>query len=215
MNSAAQDIVNNEWNSMAGEWDDLASGYRDSFVKLLWEYTKLNSSDKRVVVDFGCGSGLLTEVMRRTSPESQYICIDAASEMVRVLQDKMRSGDWKNVKAYCVSLCNFESAAHDIRTDLVALQGKVDLVVASSVINFIPSNDLAATMKAVGSMLKPGGLFCHSDWPKSQESPDGFTNEKAEEVYHMGGLAKQSTAVVQMETVHHRREVFLGVAVKK
>jgi 2-polyprenyl-3-methyl-5-hydroxy-6-metoxy-1,4-benzoquinol methylase len=215
MSTSAQEIVNKEWNAMAGEWDDLASGYRDAFVKVLWERTKLNPAEKRVVVDFGCGSGLLTEAMHRSSPESEFICIDAASSMVRAVQDKIRSGDWKNVKAYCIALSNYESASKDVQVDLDALQGKVDLVVASSVITFVPSSDLPATMRVLGDLLKPGGLFCHSDWPKSDESPEGFTEEKAEGVFKMGGLTKDSTTLVQLDMTGHKGDVFVGVAIKK
>ena len=46
---------------MAGEWDDLAYGYRNAFVKILFEQTGLDPMAKRVVVDFGCGTGLLTK----------------------------------------------------------------------------------------------------------------------------------------------------------
>lgn len=215
MSSSAQDSVNDEWNSMAGEWDDLARGYRDAFIKLLWEQTTLSPSEERVVLDFGCGSGLLTEAMRKSSPRSQFFCIDAASSMIQSVKDKMRSGDWTNVKAYCVALCQSETAPEDVRADLEALRGKVDLVVASSVLNFVPSADLPATMKTLSEMLKPGGIFCHSDWPKSEESPDGFNEEKAEAVYKMGGLMKERTNVFQMEMGGHKGDVFIGVAVKK
>jgi 16S rRNA G1207 methylase RsmC len=77
-----QESVNAEWNAMAGEWDDMAAGHRDSFAKMLWEETTLNASDERVVLDFGCGAGSLTEALRQLSPESKFICVDAAEAMV-------------------------------------------------------------------------------------------------------------------------------------
>jgi trans-aconitate methyltransferase len=214
MGSVAQEKVNGEWNAMAGEWDDLASGYRDEFVKMLWRQTQLNPCDKRIVIDFGCGSGLLTEAIRNRSPESQFVCIDAAASMIRVVQDKIRSGDWKNVKAYCVALSNYDEAGEKIKADIDSLRGKVDLVVASSVLNFIPMEDLPATMKVLGAMLKPGGLLCHSDWPKSDENPDGFTEDKAKEVYTIGGLTKQSSKMADMGMGGYEGDVFVGVAVK-
>jgi 2-polyprenyl-3-methyl-5-hydroxy-6-metoxy-1,4-benzoquinol methylase len=129
-----------------------------------------NPAKTRVVEDFGCGTGLLAEAMCRSSPESELIFIDAASSMLRAIQDKIPSGNWKNVKAYCVALSNYESASEDVRADLDAF----DLVAASSIIDFVPSSDLPATTKVAGDLLKSGGLCCHSNWPKPDESPEGL-----------------------------------------
>jgi hypothetical protein len=41
MNTATQEVVNKEWNAMAGEWDDLASVYHEALMKVLWEQTKI------------------------------------------------------------------------------------------------------------------------------------------------------------------------------
>jgi SAM-dependent methyltransferase len=211
-----QESVNAEWNAMAGDWDDMAAGYRDSFVKMLWEETSLNASDERVVLDFGCGTGLLTEALRRLSPESKFICVDAADAMVGQVKTKIKAGDWDNVQAYSLALANYESADEKTRTDLDSLKGKVDLVVASSVINFVPSADVSETMKVIGELLKPGGLFCHSDWRKGDEDPDGCDSEKARKLYGMAGLEIKSTNDTSTFCMgsHGEVKVFVGVARK-
>jgi SAM-dependent methyltransferase len=214
MVSKEQQNVNNEWNSMAGEWDDLASGYRDSFLKILWQQTGINPGTERIVVDFGCGTGLLTESMRRQSPNSEFVCLDAAPAMVRVLDDKIKAGEWKNVRAHCIVLANHNSADQKIQEDLEALKGKVDLVVASSVLNFIPHEDLPETMKVIGQLLKPSGLFCHSDWPESDGHENGFTEEKAGKVYEMAGLEKKSTIEKTINMGSQEGKVLFGVAAK-
>jgi hypothetical protein len=60
-----QEKVNQEWDAMAGEWDDMASGYAPGFFCLLWKHTGLDpkddSSKLEAVVDFGCGTGLMTK----------------------------------------------------------------------------------------------------------------------------------------------------------
>jgi predicted TPR repeat methyltransferase len=204
--------------SMAGEWDDLASGYRNEFIKLLWEQTGLEPTAKRVVVDFGCGTGLLTEALRKQSPSSEFICIDAAPTMVRVLEEKIESLGWdSNSRAHCVALANLDTADEKIRKDLEALKGSVDLVVASSVMSFIPGDDLPGTMKVIGELLKPEtGLFCHSDWPKSEENSDGFDEEKAKKMYAMGELeAKSSYSTKVNMGGSNEGEVYVGVALKK
>jgi SAM-dependent methyltransferase len=224
MTSQAQEEVNKEWNAMAGEWDDLASKYRDGYLQLLWKQTKLDPHDgSRNVVDFGCGSGLLTEAMRRlqiadssnSSGESNFICIDAAPAMIRAVKSKIQSGGWDNVKAYAVALASYETAGDEIKQEIDALQGTVDLIVASSVMSFVPTEDLPATMKVLGTMLKPGGIFCHSDWPLSDDHPNGFTEETANAMYQMGGLSSQSSTMESIDMGGGRKkDVLVGVAIK-
>ena len=213
--SNTQASVNAEWNAMASEWDDLASGYRDAFLDLLWQETGLDPSAKRTVVDFGCGTGLLTEAMRRQSPNSKFICLDAAPEMIEVLKDKIRAGEWENTKAFSVALASLASAEETVQKELEAVKGKVDLIVASSVMSFVPEDDISATMKVLGDLLKPGGLFCHSDWIKSEQHPDGYDNEKAAKLYGMGGLdaAPHKTSTVKMME-SETDNVFIGLAKK-
>jgi SAM-dependent methyltransferase len=211
-----QESVNAEWNAMAGDWDDMAAGYRDSFVKMLWQETGLNARDERVVLDFGCGTGLLTEALRQLSPESKFICVDAAEAMVGQVKTKIKAGDWDNVQAYCLALANYESADEKTRSELDSLKGKVDIVVASSVMSFVPSGDLPGTMKVIGELLKPCGLFCHSDWRIGDEDPDGFDSEMASKVYGMAGLESKSandTSTFNMGS-HGEVKVFVGVARK-
>ena len=222
--SNEQKAVNNEWNEMAGDWDDLASGYSQQFLSNLWTHTGMSSAttNHRIIVDFGCGTGLLTErlmkaelqqsVERSTPTTSEFVCIDAAPSMINVLQDKIRAGEWNNVRAYCAVL-----ASPKIRDnqDFERLKGNVDLVVASSVMSFIPKDELHATMSVLASFLKPGGLFCHSDWPRSDDNPTGFTEEKATSMYEMGGLLKKSSCVEVFDMGGGQTsDVYIGVAVK-
>jgi cyclopropane fatty-acyl-phospholipid synthase-like methyltransferase len=178
----------------------------------LWEKTGLppDGKDSLVVLDFGCGTGLLTEVLQKKA--AQVICVDAAPLMVEQVEEKIRAREWKNVKAYTAVLARLEQSPPSVKQDLEAWNDKVDLVVASSVFSFIPQQDLPGTMKKLGELLKSnGGVLCHSDWPKSDEHPDGMTEESALKMYEMAGLEKKSTTVISMNMMG---ECFVGVAVK-
>mmetsp|Transcript_10781 Transcript_10781/g.25692 ORF Transcript_10781/g.25692 Transcript_10781/m.25692 type:complete len:139 (+) Transcript_10781:987-1403(+) len=132
--------------------------------------------------------------------------------MINVLQDKIRAGEWKNVRAYCAVLASPKITDNQ---DFERLKGTVDLVVASSVMSFIPKEELQATMSALASFLKPGGVFCHSDWPLSDDNPTGFTEEKATSMYEMGGLQKKSSSVEEFDMgAGQKGDVYIGVAVK-
>jgi FkbM family methyltransferase len=205
--TSAQDKVSAEWDAIAGEWDDLASNYRDGFVRVLFNLIDL---DSLVVLDFGCGTGLLTEKLRANV--SQVICVDPAPQMIDQVKEKMRAGEWQNVQAHCCALAHLKDAPENIQQEMRALEGKVDLIVASSVLSFIPEQHVAATMKELGSLLRPNGCLLHSDWPKSEKNPGGFTEQTALNFYKMAGLEKKSAKVIDMSGEQH--PVFFGVAVK-
>jgi len=212
----AQEKVTGEWDAMAGEWDDMASEYANGFYKLIWETTGLepDSSNKLgTVLDFGCGTGLLTDKLRMVS--SKVVALDASTKMVAVLKEKIKSMEWENVDAAAVVLASITDEKS--KKMIEEMEGTLDLIVASSVMSFVPEEDLEATMAALGKMLKPGGLFCHSDWPKSEadNQPEGIMEEeKAAKMYAMGGLKTKSTKLASMTMGNESFEVFLGVAEK-
>jgi 2-polyprenyl-3-methyl-5-hydroxy-6-metoxy-1,4-benzoquinol methylase len=209
-----QEAVNAEWNSMAGEWDDVASEYCDQFHKILWEETTLNPNQALRILDFGCGTGLLTERLLESSPESKIVCIDAAEDMIMQVQQKMQAREWKNVEAYLATLGRYNEMETDLREKIDSLVGTFDLIVASSVINFIPPQDLAVTIQALGKLLKPGGIFCHSDWPDSKLFPGGITLEKAENLYREGKFKMKSHALRPVKIEGEEGIVFVGIAEK-
>lgn len=205
-----QEQVNVEWNAMAGEWDDLAAEYAAGFERLLWNHLGGEQSQPLTVVDFGCGTGLLTE--RLQSRCSKIIAIDAAPKMIDFLIDKVQSRDWENVRALCLTLAHLNESDKKVIDDL---SGTVDLIVASSVLTFIPPSDLEATMQVLGGLLKPNGLMCHSDWPMSEaHRPDAMTEDKAQQIYALAGLNAESMHIVPMDDKGETFDIFFGVARK-
>ena len=227
--SPTQDGVSAEWNSMAGEWDDLAKGYRDSFEKIVYDNTNIFDLNKNatsdsplIIVDFGCGTGLLTESLRRklNNDTTKIVCLDAASEMIKVLQDKIRAGEWNNVIAHTVALASMNEEFET--TVLQPLYGTVDIIVASSVLVFIPENDIERTMNVLGKLLKPNGkgLLVHSDWPKDNNlnQSNGFTEERAKLVHGYANLTTTTSKIVEIQmgpTSDNKGNIFLGIAQTK
>ena len=193
----------------------MATPYARGFYKVLWEATGLNPNDNKLgtVVDFGCGTGLLTERLRSVC--SRVVALDASTMMIRMLKDKVKGSGWDNVDAVAVVLASVGADDEATRKVIDDLEGTVDLIVASSVMTFIPEEDVEATMAALGRMLKPGGVFCHSDWPKSEaKHPDAMDDAKAEALYAKGGLKAKSTKIVPMDMGGESVDVFIGVAEK-
>lgn len=216
-----QEEVNAEWNLMAGEWDNVASEYRDQFYKILWEETGIDIADASTILkeqqpftilDFGCGTGLLVENLVENIPTVNVICVDAAEEMILRVQEKIQARGWNNVQAVCIILSRSETFDAATKEILNSLKGKVDLIIASSVMSFVPEADVNKTMEVLSAFLKPGGLFIHSDWPCTDISPEGFTEEKAKALYKAGKLKLKSTAIRKVQMQGEDAKIFVGVA---
>jgi SAM-dependent methyltransferase len=178
--SSAQDRVNQEWNAMADDWDDLAAPYARSFYQMLLPVIESLSNKQLVVLDFGCGTGLLAELLQQHC--AHIYCYDAASKMMDAVRDKLKAREWNNVHALHSSTGNPCPLQHEL------LFGNCDLVVASSVFTCVPPSDRNATLRLLGNCLQPGGVLVHSDWPLCVEHPDGLTREQCAELHTAAGL---------------------------
>ena len=148
--------MNNEWDEYADKWDSDPSAvdYAKNAFAELKKLLKLN--DLRVL-DFGCGTGLLTEML---SPEvDEVVALDGSPKMIECLDQKALP----NVH----SIVGFLSEPLLEETPL--LSKKFDLVVASSVCSFLP--DYPATASLLASMMEPNAVFVQWDW---LSTTDGF-----------------------------------------
>lgn len=109
---------------------------------------------KSRVLDFGCGTGLLTE---KLAPRcGQIVSVDTSARMVEVLRKKILDAGTKNVTALQTGV-NRDSIG-----EFPQLAGKFDLIVASSVCAFLA--DYEATLGDLCFVTNPGGFFVQWDW---------------------------------------------------
>mmetsp|Transcript_6949 Transcript_6949/g.10623 ORF Transcript_6949/g.10623 Transcript_6949/m.10623 type:complete len:232 (+) Transcript_6949:261-956(+) len=227
------DKISAEWDEMASDWDKMAFEYRDIMEKEIWIHTGLDHTSSTAaplkIVDFGCGTGLMTEAFMKNTqgqedaPKHTILALDASPKMVEKVREKIAAnkkhwGDDGAVVAHHGYLSHFEESFSQEAKDYIKehCMGKMDLIVASSVLNFVPKEHLDATMKALASLLKPNGMLFHTDWPKDDEkAPDGFTTESAKEMYSMGNLEYKSSTVITRNMFETEAKVFVGVAIKK
>ena len=208
-----QQKVTQEWDAMAGEWDDLAAGYAAGFEKLLWSKIDVEQAKDWSVLDFGCGTGLLTDRLR--AKVSNIVAMDVSSQMVGMLEEKILSQEWSNTRSLHCVLGELDAAKPETKQAVEALFGTMDLIVASSVLTFIPEDDVAKTMDVLGKFLKPGGKLLHSDWTRSEaKHPNGMDEAKALSMYSMAGLDPVSTEIPSLDAGGDTLDVFFGVAEK-
>ena len=148
----------NEWDDHAGDWDgneDVRTYATRAFDSWEQKVAPLYASLSECrVLDFGCGTGLLTEKLAARC--GQILAIDTSQKMIVVLRSKLALLGTDNVVVSNVAI-NTES----IRANPELLDS-FDLVVASSVCSFLP--DYEATLRDLSSMMRPGACFVQWDW---------------------------------------------------
>lgn len=208
----AQDDVTAEWNAAAEGWDsnDGVRAYSEqahaTMTRLLKGVLAVNAPDPFSglrVLDFGCGTGLLTEKLQPVCRE--IVALDAAQSMVDVVSKKVADNAWRNVSPVCVVV-----SQDTVRTTPALTVGAFDVIVASSVCTFVP--DLPETLRALATLLKPGGVFIHLDWPgTSSDYHEGFNEANARAVYDAAELTPVAVEEVEFVMGTERGKVFAGL----
>ena len=146
-----------EWDEHAADWDS-DPGPRayaaEAFASLLpvLERGGLLLDGARAV-DFGCGTGLLTE--RLVEHGAAVDAVDTSPAMLDALRAKVERHGWSGVR---------------LLADIGELVGPYDLVVCSSVLSFV--DDHPATVAGLTSTLRPGGILVQWDWERDGDDPD-------------------------------------------
>ncbi|PFG58419.1 methyltransferase family protein [Vibrio sp. ES.051] len=188
---------------MAQEWDGLAKNWEsnpatEQFAQSVFEQLQqLTQLDGIKVLDFGCGTGQLSQLLSPTVKD--IVALDASEAMIEELDKK----ELANVEPVVDALSRGLVAQHP------AFRGQFDLVIASSVLTFV--EDLDASLKISHSLLNPSGYFVHFDWISESEK-DGFTIAKSENALHQAGFVQvESRKVFEITSEGKTMSVLMGV----
>lgn len=162
-----------EWDSYASSWDtdSGARGYAAAAFASLQRV--LSDTDATLsgasVIDFGCGTGLLTELV--VSGGATVDAVDTSTAMLEVVNTKIAERDWIGVRT---------------STALPGGHEAFDLVLCSSVCSFL--DDYPATVDELVARLRGGGLFVQWDWERTDEDSHGLTRTEIQETLGSAGL---------------------------
>ncbi len=175
MASVEQQDSDDPWGEYAAGWDDDAAARAYSaaaFESLIAALTERGLAlDGAAVLDFGCGTGLLTEQL--VDRVASIDAVDTSPAMLEQLDAKIGRRGWTNVRSLAEPTDARESH---------------DLVVCSSVCGFV--DDYPGTVHRIVSLLAPGGLFVQWDWEREETSADehGLTRNEIRAALTGAGL---------------------------
>ncbi|GMQ48179.1 class I SAM-dependent DNA methyltransferase [Vibrio sp. 10N] len=193
--------MSNEWDEYAATWEnnEATAVFAQSCYDALSEITSLKGKS---VLDFGCGTGLLSQLM---SPTTKYIvALDGSEAMIEELDKK----GLENVEPVVDLLTRGLVAQHP------AFRNQFDLVVASSVCGFI--DNLQDTVNVIYTLLDEYGMFIHWDWAvDSDDAGYGMTEKRAKDVLLNAGFEKVEVSIAfEIDSGKGPKKVLMGVGRK-
>lgn len=168
--------MEDEWAEYASTWDEdpaarlYAGGAFGSLGEVVGRVGL--ALDGARVLDFGAGTGLLTE--RLVAEGASVHAVDASAAMLEVLEAKIVDRGWSGVT---------------VATGLPDPSESFDLIVCSSVCSFLA--DYPAVAVELADRLRPGGLFVQWDWERAADDEGeahGLTRDEIAAALGAAGL---------------------------
>ncbi|MDO8755542.1 MAG: methyltransferase domain-containing protein [Anaerolineales bacterium] len=124
-------------------YDSFAKLFADSFRRRL--LGQANIKPGQHVLDLGCGTGLLTRMIKQSIPDAHVTGLDGDEEVLKIARDKSRGTDiqWDRALAF----------------DMPYPDHSFDAVLSSFVTHHLTSADKARTFQEVRRVLRPDGGF--------------------------------------------------------
>lgn len=167
-----------DFDQDAPSWDDKPSRVKlaKDIADAIRSEIKLNSSMD--VLDFGCGTGLLTLQLQ---PFVRSITgIDSSQGMLDVLNTKVKNQNLTNVKT-----CFLDIEKDGIR------EGRYNLIVSSMTFHHI--KNITYVLNKLYNVLLPEGILCIADL----DTDDGQFHENNDGVFHSGFDRKNLNNIIQ------------------
>ena len=144
--------IQEQFNSVAQRYDSrrrcLIPGF-DDFYKSSVSLLKYYRGDFKKIVDLGAGTGLLTKEMYDLYPNTHYVLIDIAKDMLKIAEERF------------MGLDNFEFLEYNYAEDIPVKD--CDLICSALSIHHLENDDKENLYKNIYKKLSVDGCFINLD----------------------------------------------------
>ncbi|SEP23336.1 malonyl-ACP O-methyltransferase BioC [Paenibacillus sp. OK076] len=180
--------VQRQFNRSATSYDAHAHIQRsmaEQLARSLAEWKNKGVLSDPSILEIGCGTGALTQILVNEWPSANITAIDIAPEMIEVASKRFRSVEHPGTADCTTDNLRFLQA--DIEMWAVnAPESSVDIIVSNACFQWLSSPQ--ETLGHLRRMLRPGGLLIFTTF-----GPDTFRemHEAFDEVYRANGMESQ------------------------
>jgi tRNA (cmo5U34)-methyltransferase len=177
----------NEFDIKAAEWDknpmhwDRSEAIANEILKLI------PLSGEMTALEYGAGTGITSFLLRDHVKE--ITLMDNSTEMVRVMNEKIKTSGVKNLK-----VLNFDLEQSDYE------YGKFDLIFSQMVLHHVA--DIDSIINRFRILLNPGGYLAIADLYEEDGSfhGEGFTGHRGFNIEKLSGIIRKH----KFENILHR-----------
>lgn len=144
--------IKEQFNLIAGEYDKNRKKfipYFNDFYHTTTEFIASNIDTPKQIIDLGAGTGLLTYFWYQFFPDSEYVLVDIADEMLNVAKQRF------------AGIENIVYRTEDYYRTLPAVA--FDTVISALSIHHLENHDKASLFSKIYDKLPHGGLFVNYD----------------------------------------------------
>lgn len=177
--------IEKQFNLIAEEYDRNRRKFIpcfDDFYERTTEFIASNIEVPKQIVDLGAGTGLLTYFWYRQCPDSQYILVDIADEMLNVARKRFDA-----VQNVSYQVGNYIHKLPD---------ATFDMVISALSIHHLENEEKKKLFAKIYDSLPPGGLFVNYDqFCAGQHEINHWFNSCWENKLANSGLTDQDIAL--------------------
>ncbi|WP_440116302.1 malonyl-ACP O-methyltransferase BioC [Paenibacillus sp. QZ-Y1] len=180
--------VQRQFNRSAMSYDAHAHVQRsmaDQLARSLAEWKNKGFISDPSILEIGCGTGALTQILVNEWPSAKITALDIAPEMIEVASKRLLTEQHSGVEKCVVDRLRFLQA--DIETWVQhAPESSVDIIVSNACFQWL--SDPQETLGHLRRILRPGGLLFFTTF-----GPDTFRemHEAFNEAYRAKGMEPQ------------------------
>jgi len=162
-----QKTIERTFQAEAEEWHALARRYQTRYDEMLAELAgRIRPPKGARILDLGCGSGILAEIVLDRFPDASVALLDFSSNMLEVAERRLRRFPGR-ATFFCQTFEEMPS-------------GPYDAVVSTLALHHLESGDEKRAQYArVLDSLTPGGCFWQGEYVISSSPEDTAANEAA------------------------------------
>lgn len=178
--------IMNEFDVKAAEWDN-NSMHWDRSLAITNQIKKLIPLKKQMIgLEYGAGTGIASFMLKDYLKE--ITLMDNSSEMVRVMNEKIKTAKVKNLKTF-----NFDLEHSDYS------EGKFDIIFTQMVLHHV--TNIENILRKFYDLLNPGGYIAIADLYPEDGSFHGedFTGHKGFEIESLSNQVKKQG----FTNIHH------------